>query len=86
MSYEFLKCYTNAGKDWASKTEDLLARRVCWNFKVFGALIANQVREWSVETEEQFRDSFSGFYQFLGHIKSVLVPSVHGWMVNFTDE
>ena len=29
---------------------------------------------------------FSGFYQFLGHIKSVLVHSVHGWMVNFTDE
>ena len=28
MSYEFLKCYTNEGKDWASKTEDLLARRV----------------------------------------------------------
>lgn len=29
MSYEFLKCYTNEEKDWASKTEDLLARRVC---------------------------------------------------------
>lgn len=24
MSYEFLKCYTNEGKDWASKTEDCL--------------------------------------------------------------
>ena len=80
MSYEFLKCYTNEEKDWASKTEDLLARRVCWNFKVFWALIANQVREWRVETEEQFRDPSADFINFWDTLKAYwYIQCMDGW-------